>query len=45
MDLELADPAQRQRQAGANAYSPEQWASVFEAQLGPSSMFGAVWDQ
>jgi hypothetical protein len=29
----------------ANAYTPQQWARVFEPRLGPGSGFGALWGQ
>jgi len=36
----------RQRFPGvANAYRPDQWASIFEPKLGPGTGFGAVWGQ
>jgi hypothetical protein len=41
-----ADPVElAQRYPGiANAYSPAQWAAVFEPRLGPGAEFGALWD-
>lgn len=42
---ESVDELKRRFPGIANAYRPEQWATIFEPTLGPGSAFGAVWGQ